>query len=116
MSPTKPKPPPLLDRYPKTKLSRAAVVGPLAALFALPVTTMPSSAKSMAVLFLACTLLVAGAMLCASHVRIPFFSRAADLVVGRVVNARRNWETDTLRSFVEVRFKLSDLPLCVPDD
>jgi hypothetical protein len=108
----KPKPPPSLpDRYPETKLSRAAVVGPLAALLALPVTTMPSSAMSMAVLFLACTCLLVLALLFASHVRIPFFSRAADLVVGRVVNARRNWETDTLRSFVEVGRNLERRPL-----
>ena len=56
-------------------------------------------------MFLVCALLLASAVLgageCVFGTRFPLLSDWARSVLDRATNARRNWEHETLRSFVE---------------
>ncbi|CAK0865958.1 unnamed protein product, partial [Prorocentrum cordatum] len=89
------------------KDARLALAGPLLAALA---AVIPRDAEGLHGLFLVCTLLLLSAVLFAAEcaqVHVPFLSRAARLVLDRTENARRNWETDTLRSFAEAASWLS---------
>ena len=81
--------------------SRVAVLGPVIALMAIPKALVPQSLEGLSTLFGAVVLLLSlGALL--SLTGIPVLAHAADSVIDRTINARRNWENDTLRSFLEV--------------
>ena len=87
-------------------VSRAALVGPLLALLALPTTLFPVNAEEgLEGIFLMVTILILSALLfsaeCAGGYKIPFLSRAATLVLDRAQHPRKNWETHTLRSMGE---------------
>lgn len=85
--------------------SRAAVVGPLLTLLALPAATIPKNSDALLALSLVCALLLVSAIMfaaeCITGNKLPLLSDWARSVLDRATNARRNWEQETLRSFVE---------------
>jgi len=85
--------------------SRAAIVGPLLALLALPTAAYPKNAQDgLQGMMIMVVILILSALVFAAEcaqVNVPFLSRAAVLVLDRAQNARKNWEQHTLRSFAE---------------
>ena len=86
--------------------SRAAIVGPLLALLVLPITNMTSEKpqEAMQGMFLMIGILLLSALVFAAECfggKIPILSHAANLVLDRATNARKNWECHALRSFAE---------------
>jgi len=90
-----------MQSYDYQTVSRICVIGPFAAFFALPVDIIPQKVGGIASVLIAVAFLMFIGIV-GTFTGIPFLTNAADSIIDRTVNIKKNWEEDTLRSFLEV--------------